>query len=488
MKKNFFKTLQIVLVMSIVVLTIMIPVTSNASFSFWSFINKQNTTLAINKKYTSMSNYSGFLNEFNGYINNDLDKNSSVEDLKINIIDKTTELQKKYGNSSSVSSVSNKILNQTMTSKATNSGDLLKTIMSTILGGLKNNNSALKSLEPNVVATNVATTAGNRSGEKYKVNLSGNIYYADLDENGKPTSNKWVVLVHGFMMNGQAMADSVGQMYLEQGFNILAPDLRGFGKSEGSVAMGYLESLDVWDWLTYLNTSYPNNCDEVIVHGVSLGGATTVFLSGLEVDGQTIKDKHVIGLVEDCGYTSMTGIVKDMLASNNNNTSLTAKELGISEKTDLSGITSTVADSVIKKLIIDVVDVGLTESNFDELQSSVNSLKRSSLPLLIVHGTKDTTVPFKNSTEIYNTAISNTKIPYVQRFEAEGEPHAFVILGNKENVYRGHVKNFIVQAEKNKQGETIDKESDYKEEKEQKTSMINTLVRALKLIKNMFSF
>ena len=95
MKKNFFKTLQIILVMSIVVLTIMIPVTSNASFSFWSFINKQNTTLAINKKYTSMGNYSGFLNEFNGYLNNDVNKNSSVEDLKINIIDKTTELQKK---------------------------------------------------------------------------------------------------------------------------------------------------------------------------------------------------------------------------------------------------------------------------------------------------------------------------------------------------------------------------------------------------------
>lgn len=52
--------------------------------------------------------------------------------------------------------------------------------------------------------------------------------------------------------------------------------------------MGYLESLDVWDWLTYLNKNY--DCEEIFVHGVSLGGATTVFVSGLEVDGKTMED------------------------------------------------------------------------------------------------------------------------------------------------------------------------------------------------------
>ena len=487
MKNKLSKTIQLVLVMSIIIVTITIPITSNASFSFWSFINKQNTQQALTKKQNSIGNYTNFLNEFTDFTNG-LNSGSNVDDLKISIIDKVTEMQKKYGDSSSVSAAANKILTQVTTSDRSNSGDFLQSISSSASGSLKNNNSAMKSLEPNVVANIEATTAGSLSGEKYKVKLSGNIYYADVDSAGKPTSSKWVVLVHGFMMNGQAMADSVGQMYLEQGFNVLAPDLRGFGKSEGSVAMGYLESLDVWDWLTYINQNYSSNCDEIIVHGVSLGGATTVFLSGLQVNGQTINNKHVIGLVEDCGYTSMTGIIKDMLGSNNNNTKLTAKQLGLADENALSGITSTVGDAVIKKLIMNVVDVGLTDSNFDELQSSVKSLSKSSLPILIIHGTKDTTVPFKNSTEIYNTAISNKNIHYVQRFEAEGEPHAFIILGNKENVYTGHVKNFIAQAEKCKNGQTINKESDYQEEKEQKTSLITGLVRALKLIKNMFSF
>ena len=34
-------------------------------------------------------------------------------------------------------------------------------------------------------------------------------------------------------------------------------------------------------------------------------------------------------------------------------------------------------------------------------------------------------------------------------------------------------------------GEIVNKESDYKEEKEQKTSVITNLIKALKLIKNM---
>ena len=56
-------------------------------------------------------------------------------------------------------------------------------------------------------------------------------------------------------MNGKLMAQALAKMYLNQGYNVLAPDLRGFGKSDGSVAMGYLESLDTWDWLTYINNS-----------------------------------------------------------------------------------------------------------------------------------------------------------------------------------------------------------------------------------------
>ena len=334
-----------------------------------------------------------------------------------------------------------------------------------------------------------ATTAGEICGEKYKVNLVGKIYYAGTDKSGNPTSNKWVYLVQGSQMNGQAMADSLGQMYLDQGYNVLAPDSRGYGSSGGSVAMGYVESLDVWDWLTYLNNTYGDKCQKIIVHGVSLGGATTVFASGLEINGKTMKDQHVIGLVEDCGYTSLTGIIKGMLSSSSSSDSssneLVAKILGISKKDNLSSLSSSnLSDEVIKKLLINVIDVGLTDENFDQHQNALDSLNKCELPILIVHGTKDTTVPYENSTEIYNTAMANSKIPYVQRYSAEGQQHAFVVLGSQYNVYKGHVENFISKAEEISEGKTVNKESDYKQEEAQNTSAITQLLKALKLIKN----
>ena len=231
----------------------------------------------------------------------------------------------------------------------------------------------MESLTPNVKIDNmVATTAGERCGEKYRGKLSGKIYYAEVDKNGNPTSDKWVYLIHGANMTGQAMADAVGQMYLEQGYNILAPDSRGYGKSEGEEELGYVESLDVWDWLTYLNNTYGDKCKKVILHGISLGGATTVFASGLEINGKTMKDQNVIGLVEDCGYTSLTGIIKGLLGvssssdSNSSSNKLVAKILGIFNKDDLSSVSNgSLTDETIKKLLINNINVGLTEENFE---------------------------------------------------------------------------------------------------------------------------
>lgn len=272
---------------------------------------------------------------------------------------------------------------------------------------------------PDIVVNDMmAETAGRLSGNEYRVKLSGNIYFSNLDENGNPTSNKWVVLVHGFLMSGESITNTLGQMYLDQGFNILAPDMRGFGDSEGSVALGYLESLDMWDWITYINENYSENCNEIIVHGLSLGGATTVFLSGLEVDGITLKDKNVIGLVEDCGYSSMSEIV-----------------------------VASASTSDPKSYIMDSLDVGLTEENFDELENGLNSIAKCSLPLLIIHGTDDTTVPYENSDRIYDAAIENEKIPYVQRYSAEGQGHAFIFMGTNYDEYKGHVELFVNKAE-----------------------------------------
>ncbi len=489
MNKRILKYSKKGIVFLLILMMLVMP-TASMAYSFYPTSNrKQSVTDIVNSRYTNIKKYKNFYNQMNAFTQG-IDKNTSVADAKSSLIDKITELQKQYSDVPSVSTGASKLLNSVINSNATSSSDLISTILGTIKSSSGNSSLAIKSLTPSQVLTRNAETAGKLAGSKYNVKLSANIYF------NSSKSSKWVLLVHGNTMNGQAITDALGDMYIKQGFNIIAPDLRGFGKSEGSVAMGYLESLDVWDWLTTLNSEecksqYGYDVSEVIVHGVSLGGATTVQLSGLSVDGKTLKQQNVIGLVEDCGYASMTGIITGMLGIGNSsktssqstmNEGLASKILGISDKTNLSGVIS--GDTLLKTVLTKLVDTGLTDSNFDELQNGLNSLKKCEVPLMIVHGTKDSTVPFENSDKIYQTAMENSNIPYVQRFTAEGEQHAFIILGSKYNVYEGHIDNFIKQAEAVKSGKTVNKVSDYKEVAEEKTSVITSLIKALKLLKN----
>lgn len=497
MERKTKEILKVMFVFIIISMLIFTPVISNATSTNTNA--KSSTKLSLSslleiatQKYEDVKDYKNFLGEI-GTFSKELDTSKSTDEIKIQIIDKVTELKNNYSTSIVIPKIADQIIVSTINANGTNSTDLVSSLINSISKLLKSTNLAVESLTPNVTIDNmVATTAGERCGENYKVKLSGKIYYAEVDKNGNPTSDKWVYLIHGANMTGQAMADAVGQMYLDQGYNILAPDSRGYGNSEGEEELGYVESLDVWDWLTYLNNTYGDKCEKIILHGISLGGATTVFASGLEIDGKTMKDQHVIGLVEDCGYTSLTGVIKGLLGvtsssdSTSSSNELVAKILGIFKKDDLSSVSSSsLTDEVIKKLLIDNVDVGLTEENFDTYQNALDSLNRSELPVLIIHGTDDSIVPFENSTEIYNAAMANSKIPYVQRFTAESEQHAFIVLGAKYNVYEGHVENFINKAEKIANGETVNKISDYKEEEEQKTSVMSNLIKALKLIKNM---
>ena len=81
----------------------------------------------------------------------------------------------------------------------------------------------------------------------------------------------------------------------ELGYNVVMPELHGCGQSEGeAIQMGWKDRLDVKHWLKTFQT------DTMVVHGVSMGAATTMMLSSEQMpDG--IND---LRFVEDCGYTS----------------------------------------------------------------------------------------------------------------------------------------------------------------------------------------
>lgn len=113
-------------------------------------------------------------------------------------------------------------------------------------------------------------------------------------------TSRTALLVHGYTDCGIRILP-LGRMYLNDlKMNILVPDLRNAGRSDGDhFQMGWLDRLDVKEW-TKIAPKLFSDSVKIVVHGVSMGAATTMMLSG-DADVPT----NVKLYIEDCGYTSV---------------------------------------------------------------------------------------------------------------------------------------------------------------------------------------
>ena len=114
----------------------------------------------------------------------------------------------------------------------------------------------------------------------------------------RPTRHTAVV-VHGYTDNAVRMMH-IGHMYNQAlHCNVLLPDLRYSGMSGGeAIQMGWLDRKDVMQWIGLAPRLFGDSL-HVVVHGISMGAATTMMLSGEELPS------YVTCFVEDCGYTSV---------------------------------------------------------------------------------------------------------------------------------------------------------------------------------------
>lgn len=120
-------------------------------------------------------------------------------------------------------------------------------------------------------------------------------YYISASE---PTA-KTAMLIHGYTDNAISML-MLGHLYnREWNYNVFLPDLQYHGLSEGrAIQMGWKDRLDVMEWMDVANHLYGDSA-RIVVHGISMGAATTMMVSGEDVPD------YVRCFVEDCGYTSV---------------------------------------------------------------------------------------------------------------------------------------------------------------------------------------
>ncbi|BDP53469.1 hypothetical protein EfmJHP35_13930 [Enterococcus faecium] len=82
--------------------------------------------------------------------------------------------------------------------------------------------------------------------------------------------------------------DNRPQMFHDMGYNVLVPDARGHGKSEGDyIGFGWPERKDYVQWI---NKVLENNgkSQEIVLYGVSMGAATVMMTSGEKLPDNVI--------------------------------------------------------------------------------------------------------------------------------------------------------------------------------------------------------
>ena len=225
--------------------------------------------------------------------------------------------------------------------------------------------------------------------------LSGNYKTQD--------SHKWSLMIHGYKSTNRNMM-GYGKKYYDEGYNVLLPDDRASGKSEGDhIGMGWLDKDDMMKWINWIVKKDPQA--KIVVHGVSMGGATTMMLSGLN-------PKHVVGYIEDCGYTSVWDIFSSELKKRFSLPSFPVM--------DISNIMAS-------------IEAGY---NFKEA-SSIKQVKKCKKPMLFIHGTKDDFVPYSMVNEVYKAAKCEKEL-----YSVKGATHANSIYLDPQG-YWNHVFNFI---------------------------------------------
>jgi fermentation-respiration switch protein FrsA (DUF1100 family) len=116
-------------------------------------------------------------------------------------------------------------------------------------------------------------------------------------------TTKTVMLAHGYNGSAKENMGSLARMYYEElGFNIFMPDARGHGISEGTyIGMGWHDRLDYVKWMHLLMQRIGAEA-QIVLHGISMGGATVLMVSGEPLPEQ------VKCVLADCAYTSANDI------------------------------------------------------------------------------------------------------------------------------------------------------------------------------------
>lgn len=227
----------------------------------------------------------------------------------------------------------------------------------------------------------------------------------------KEHTNKFVILVHGISI-GYVGSLKYLDIFFNKGFNVLIIHQRRHGKSQGQYSTyGYFEKQDVNLWINYLIHRFGKNII-LGLHGESMGASTAL---------QTIPlNPNIRFVIEDCGYSDLYELMKYEVSCQSNKISYYPLLLALA--------------------IANLITKFKARFRFQDV-SPINIVKNTSVPIMFIHGTKDTFVPWYMCEKLYNAKTEGLK----KILLVDDAAHAESVQVNKD-LYSEKIFDFIQSA------------------------------------------
>ena len=226
---------------------------------------------------------------------------------------------------------------------------------------------------------------GSGDGRSLELGAAPAASFPSAAEEGRP-GRCYGILCHGY--SGDP-CDLAREAYMAHnlGMTVVMPAARGHERNaDRYVSMGWLDARDLLGWISLITDADPRA--RIALFGVSMGGAEVMMASGLDLPA------NVRCIIEDCGYTSVWDEFAYQLRA----------------MFHLPAFPVLYAADAVCRL---KAGYGFKRA------SALEQLRRACVPMLFIHGTEDSFVPYAMLDRVYRACAS----PVKERFAVEGAGH-----------------------------------------------------------------
>lgn len=214
-----------------------------------------------------------------------------------------------------------------------------------------------------------------------------------------------VILFHGYRSTYLLDASMALEFYRNAGYNLLIPDQRAHGISEGKfITFGVKECEDALLWIDFHNRMFGDL--PVILSGLSMGASTVLYVADRDLPA------NVKGIIADCGFTSPKEILSEVYR----------KTIHL--------------PPALSMWAVDLFARGFAGFSISE-KDTRTTLSNSKVPVLMIHGKNDGFVPCKMTEDGYKYCVGKKSLLLV-----DGADHGVSFIRDREG-YTNAVTMFL---------------------------------------------